>query len=119
VSEYAIRRIDMRGEKVLISDSDVASPAKWTAAGPSSQTPAPAGSTRDSPTSGTPSAHFTEEVRVRVPDDDEVTALGIDPDHRVYILTRVAADRAGRLVEVNTIVMPTHQWTLAHTWQAE
>jgi hypothetical protein len=101
------------------ADSDVASPAKWTAAGASSQTPAPAGSTRDSPTSGTPSAQFTEEVRVRVPDDDEVTALGIDPDHRVYTLTRVAADRAGRLVEVNIIVMPTHQWTLAYTWQAE
>lgn len=103
----------MRTRNVRYSaDSDVASPAKWTAAGP-------AGSTRDSPTSGTPSAHFTEEVRVRVPDDDEVTALGIDPDHRVYTLTRVAADRAGRLVEVNTIVMPTHQWTLAYTWQAE
>jgi GntR family transcriptional regulator len=64
-------------------------------------------------------AQFTEEVRVRVPDDDEVTALSIDPDHRVYTITRVAADRTGRPVEVNTIVMPTHQWTLAYTWQAE
>jgi GntR family transcriptional regulator len=64
-------------------------------------------------------AQFTEEVRVRVPDDDEVTALSIDPDHRIYTITRVAADRAGRPVEVNTIVMPTHQWTLAYTWQAE
>ena len=64
-------------------------------------------------------AQFTEEVRVRVPDDDEVTALSIDPDHRVYTITRVAADRADRPVEVNTIVMPTHQWTLAYTWQAE
>ncbi|HEX3514100.1 MAG TPA: GntR family transcriptional regulator [Trebonia sp.] len=64
-------------------------------------------------------AQFTEEVRVRVPDDGEVTALGIDPDHRVYTITRVSSDRAGRPVEVNTIVMPTHQWTLAYTWQAE
>jgi hypothetical protein len=30
-----------------------------------------------------------------------------------------AADHADRPVEVNTIVMPTHQWTLAYTWQAE
>jgi GntR family transcriptional regulator len=64
-------------------------------------------------------ARFTEEVRVRVPDDDEVAALGIDPDHRVYSIIRTAADREGRAVEVNTIVMPTHQWTLAYTWQAE
>lgn len=64
-------------------------------------------------------AEFTEEVRVRVPDDEEAAALGIDPDHRVYTITRVACDRAGRPVEVNTIVMPTHQWTLAYTWSAE
>ena len=64
-------------------------------------------------------ARFTEEVRVRAPDDDEVAALGIDPDHRVYTIIRTAADREGRAVEVNTIVMPTHQWTLAYTWQAE
>ena len=64
-------------------------------------------------------AQFTEEVIVRVPDDDEVTALGIDPDHRVYTITRVASDRTGRAVEVNTIVMPTHQSTLAYSWPAE
>jgi hypothetical protein len=45
--------------------------------------------------------------------------LGIDPDHRVYAITRIADDTAGRTVEVNTIVMPTHQWTLRYTWPAE
>lgn len=64
-------------------------------------------------------AEFTEEVRVRVPGDEEVTALGIDPDHRVYTITRVASDRSGRVVEVNSIVLPTHQWTLTYAWQAE
>jgi GntR family transcriptional regulator len=64
-------------------------------------------------------AEFTEEIRVRVPDDTEVTALGIDPDHRVYTITRVAFDTTGRVVEVNEIVMPTHQWTLFYTWPAE
>jgi GntR family transcriptional regulator len=62
---------------------------------------------------------FTEEVSVKVPDDDEARALGIDPDHRVYAITRVTADAAGRAVEVNVIVMPTHQWTLRYTWPAE
>ena len=64
-------------------------------------------------------AEFTEEVQVRVPDNEEVTALRIDPDHRVYAITRVATDRDGRVVEVNSIVLPSHQWTLAYTWQAE
>jgi GntR family transcriptional regulator len=64
-------------------------------------------------------AQFTEEVSVKVPDEEEVSALGIDPDHRVYAITRTAADAAGRMVEVNMIVMPTHQWTLRYTWLAE
>ena len=64
-------------------------------------------------------AEFTEEVRVRVPADEEITALRIDLDHRVYAITRVASDRVGRVVEVNTIVLPTHQWTLTYTWRAE
>jgi GntR family transcriptional regulator len=64
-------------------------------------------------------AQFTEEVGVKVPDDDEVSALGIDPDHRVYAITRTVADAAGRVVEVNMIVMPTHQWTLRYSWLAE
>jgi len=64
-------------------------------------------------------AEFTEEVGGRVPDDEEVNALRIDPDHRVYTITRVASDRADRVVEVNSIVLPSHQWTLAYTWQAD
>lgn len=64
-------------------------------------------------------AQFTEEVSVKVPDDEEASALGIDPDHRVYAITRTAADATGRMVEVNMIVMPTHQWTLRYTWLAE
>jgi GntR family transcriptional regulator len=61
---------------------------------------------------------FTEEVIVKVPDDDEAGALAIDPDHRVYAITRIAADATGRVVEVNQIVMPTHQWMLLYTWPA-
>jgi GntR family transcriptional regulator len=63
-------------------------------------------------------AQFTEDVSVKIPDDDEASALGIDPDHRVYTITRGAVDATGRVVEVNIIVMPTHQWTLRYTWPA-
>jgi len=63
-------------------------------------------------------AWFTEDVSVKVPDEEEASALGIDPDHRVYAITRTATDAAGRVVEVNMIVMPTHQWTLCYTWPA-
>lgn len=64
-------------------------------------------------------ARFTEEIRVRVPEDGEPDDLGIDPDHRVYAITRTAYDGQGRAVEVNMIVMPTHQWTLTYSWPAE
>jgi GntR family transcriptional regulator len=64
-------------------------------------------------------AEFTEEIRVRVPDDGEANALDLDSDHRVYAITRTARDSQGRAVEVNLIVMPAHQWTLAYTWPAE
>jgi GntR family transcriptional regulator len=64
-------------------------------------------------------ARFTETVLVRVPLDDEAAALGIDPDHRVYVITRAAYDSDGRAVEVCTHVMPTHQWELTYEWAAE
>jgi GntR family transcriptional regulator len=64
-------------------------------------------------------ARFTEEVRVRVPDEHETDALGIDPDHRAYVITRTAYDSDGRAVEVCEHLMPTHQWTLVYSWPAE
>jgi hypothetical protein len=47
------------------------------------------------------------------------TSSTLDSDHRVYAITRIALDRQGRAVEVNLIVMPAHQWTLAYAWPAE
>jgi hypothetical protein len=52
-------------------------------------------------------------------DDDEACALAIDLNHRVYAIARIDAAGAGRVVEVNKIVMPTHQWTLLYTWPAD
>jgi GntR family transcriptional regulator len=62
---------------------------------------------------------FAEEISVRVPDGGEAAALGIEPDHRIYVITRTAYDGQGGVVEVCMHVMPTHQWTLAYTWLAE
>lgn len=64
-------------------------------------------------------AGFTEDVDVRVPAEDEIRDLGLDPDHRVYDITRTVSDAQGRIVEVNRIIMPTHQWTLIYRWPAE
>jgi GntR family transcriptional regulator len=64
-------------------------------------------------------ADFTEEVAVRGPCEDEADALELDPDHRVYDITRTVADGQGRVVEVNKIVLPTHQWRLVFRWRAE
>jgi GntR family transcriptional regulator len=64
-------------------------------------------------------AVFTEDIVVRVPLVDEAEQLGIDPDHRVYEITRTASDSQGRAVEVNLMVLPTHQWRLSYTWPAE
>ncbi|GAA3236829.1 GntR family transcriptional regulator [Actinocorallia longicatena] len=55
---------------------------------------------------------FTETVRVRTPAEDEVVALRMDEDQRVFAITRVAVAEGGRVVEVNRIVAPAHQWEL-------
>jgi GntR family transcriptional regulator len=62
---------------------------------------------------------FRELVRVRPPDDAEARALGLDADHRVYEITRIAATSDGQVVEVNRMVMPAHQWELDTEWDAQ
>ena len=64
-------------------------------------------------------ADYTEEIAVRVPHADEADALGLDPDHRVYDITRTVVDGQDRVVEVNQLVLPTHQWELVYRWRAE
>jgi hypothetical protein len=43
----------------------------------------------------------------------------MDPDQRVIAIRRTAADAAGRVVEVNEIALPAHQWELVYEWPAE
>lgn len=62
---------------------------------------------------------FTENTIVRPPSDEEARALGMDPDQRVFQVTRTARDASGRAVEVNRMVLPAHQWELNYTWAAE
>jgi GntR family transcriptional regulator len=62
---------------------------------------------------------FSEQIRLRMPSEDEAAFLRLDTEQRVYEVERVAHDDHGRAVEVNVIVMPAHQWQLAYEWTAE
>jgi len=64
-------------------------------------------------------AQFTERIRVRTPEAGEAEFLGLDPDHRVYVVTRIARTADGRAVEACVHVMPAHQWELVYEWDAE
>jgi GntR family transcriptional regulator len=61
---------------------------------------------------------YAETVRVRLPAGDEVRLLRLDAEQRVYAIRRTAADSSGRVVEVNDMVLPAHQWELVYRWPA-
>jgi GntR family transcriptional regulator len=62
---------------------------------------------------------FAETVRIRRPIGDEARFLDMDLDQRVITIRRTAADATGRVVEVNEIALPAHQWELVYEWPAE
>ena len=64
-------------------------------------------------------ATYTETARVRPPEDGEAQVLHMDPDQRVVTIQRIARTAAGRIVEVNQIILPAHQWELVYEWPAE
>lgn len=64
-------------------------------------------------------ATFAETVRVRPPNDNEARLLRMDTEQRVIAIRRIARDGTGRVVEVNDIALPAHQWELAYEWPAE
>lgn len=64
-------------------------------------------------------AEFTETVRIRPPTGEETAFLQLDGEQRVYSIRRTATDPAGRIVEVNDMVLPAHQWELIYRWPAE
>jgi GntR family transcriptional regulator len=63
-------------------------------------------------------ATFTETMRVRPPEGNEAQALGMDLDQRVIAIYRTARTAENRIVEVNEIVLPAHQWELSYEWPA-
>lgn len=65
-----------------------------------------------------PSA-FIEALHVRPPGTNETQFLQMDPEQRVIAIRRTARTAAGRIVEVNDIVLPAHQWELVYDWPAE
>jgi GntR family transcriptional regulator len=62
---------------------------------------------------------FTETVRVRAPEPDEARTLKMELEQRILSITRTARTSGGRIVEVNKITLPAHQWELSFTWSAE
>lgn len=63
-------------------------------------------------------AEFEETIATRAPSKDEARFLAMDLEQRVYVISRVAYDAAGRAVEVCIHVMPAHQWKLNYRWPA-
>ena len=61
---------------------------------------------------------FSESVRIRLPEADEAAFLIMDAEQRVFAIRRLASTTAGRVVEVNDIVLPAHQWELHYEWRA-
>ena len=59
---------------------------------------------------------FSEAVRVRLPVEEEAAFLVMDAEQRVLAVRRLASDEEGRVVEVNEIVLPAHQWELYYEW---
>jgi GntR family transcriptional regulator len=62
---------------------------------------------------------FSESVRIRLPDSAEAAFLVLDAEQRVFAIRRIASTAAGRVVEVNDIVLPAHQWELHYEWRSE
>ncbi|MEU5190974.1 GntR family transcriptional regulator [Streptomyces klenkii] len=61
-------------------------------------------------------ATITEEIDVRPPTAEEVGALDMREDQRVYEIAHIGRTEDGRTVEVTVHVMPTHLWRLSYSW---
>lgn len=64
-------------------------------------------------------AAFSETVRVRPASDREALFLRTDAEQRVLAIRRLARTAAGRVVEVNDIVLPAGLWELVYEWPVQ
>jgi GntR family transcriptional regulator len=62
---------------------------------------------------------FVEEVESRRPDEEEAQFLRISRTQHVLEVTRLAFDRAGRVLEVTVNVFPSNLWRLSYEWAAD
>jgi GntR family transcriptional regulator len=61
-------------------------------------------------------AHITEEIEVRTPTPEEVEALDMQEDQRVFEIAHIGRTEDGRAVEVTVHVLPSHLWRLSYSW---
>ncbi|WP_214413265.1 GntR family transcriptional regulator [Sphaerisporangium fuscum] len=63
-------------------------------------------------------AHFTEEVRARMPTPEEARKLGLPAGTPVILVCRSAFSRAGRAVELNMMIMDAASYVLQYDFDA-
>jgi GntR family transcriptional regulator len=62
---------------------------------------------------------FTEDINVRLPNEDETRTLDLEPTQPVFEIWHVAYTAQDRPVEVCIHVMPGHLWTIRYAWDDE
>ena len=67
---------------------------------------------------GHPPAHFTEEVRARMPTPEEAAKLGLPAGTPVIVVCRSAFVAGGRAVEVNIMIMDAASYVLQYDFDA-
>ncbi|MEU7003349.1 GntR family transcriptional regulator [Nonomuraea sp. NPDC046570] len=67
---------------------------------------------------GRPPAHFTEEVRVRMPQPRESTMLSLPAGTPVIVIARVAYTSGGLPVELNEMVLDSASYVLQYDFDA-
>ncbi|MEU9279480.1 GntR family transcriptional regulator [Streptomyces sp. NPDC048341] len=60
--------------------------------------------------------HITEDIEVRRPTPEEVAALDMAEDQRVFEIAHIGRTEDGRAVEVTIHILPSHLWRLSYSW---
>ncbi|WP_069112149.1 UTRA domain-containing protein [Jiangella alba] len=63
-------------------------------------------------------AHFTEDVRARMPRSDDADALDVDAGAPLFVVVRVAFTAARRAVEVNEMTLDASAYVLRYEFDA-
>jgi GntR family transcriptional regulator len=63
--------------------------------------------------------HFTEDIRVRIPSDEEESFFGLDEGQQIFEILHMSWIAEGKPVEYRIDALPTFQWVLHFEWSAE